>query len=356
VDRVETITLPGLVDIHVHLRDPGQTQKEDFLSGTSAALAGGFTTIIDMPNNAEPIFTVRRLQEKIALARQKAVCDIGFYFGSQGDNLNQFLEASELALGLKLYLNRTTGNFLLDPAHLQKIYKAWPESSPVLLHAEEDVIDVVISSLKGLERPIHVCHMPSRLILEKIIKAKNAGLPVTCGVTPHHLFLNDTDTEQLGVFGQMKPTLKSQADVNFLWEHLDDIDLFESDHAPHTREEKEEGAFCVPGLETTLPLLLRAEHDGRITREQIIDKCFTKPNKLLGLISDETTSVEVLMEEYEIQNESLQTKCSWSPFAGQKVVGKISKVILHNEIVYENGKVMAIPGSGRVVSRGRPSF
>lgn len=346
---IENITLPGLIDIHVHLRDPGQTQKEDFLTGTSAALAGGFTTVVDMPNNAEPIFSIEKLQEKINIAKQKAVSDIGFYFGSQGDNLDQFDEAAVYALGLKLYLNQTTGNFLMDPMHLQKIYKAWPKHLPVLLHAEEDVIDVAIESLKGMDRSVHICHMPSRKVLEKIIKAKRGGMRVTCGVTPHHLFLTDKDAKHLGVYGQMKPSLKSQADVDFLWEHLDDIDLIESDHAPHTKAEKEEGAFGVPGLETTLPLLLTAERDGKITRKQIIDKCVTQPAKLLCLPVEKNTYVEVSMEEYEIDNKDLKTKCGWSPFVGQKVVGKIEKVALRGELVYEHGKVLAEPGSGRVL-------
>lgn len=346
----QIITLPGLIDPHVHLRDPGQTHKEDFTTGTSAALAGGFTAVLDMPNNAEPIFTIERLKAKIALAKEKAVSDIGFYFGSQGENLDEFAEASELAVGLKLYLNLTTGNFLMDPSYLKKIYAAWPAHLPVLLHAEEDVIDIAMESLKDLNRPVHVCHMPSREILEKIIKAKQAGLPVTCGVTPHHLFLNDQDTERLGMYGQMKPSLKPQADVDFLWEHMDDIDMFESDHAPHTHDEKKEGAFGVPGLETTLPLLLAAERDGKITREQIIDKCHTRPAELLNILTDETTKVEVSMEEYEIQNEGLKTKCGWTPFAGRKVIGKVQTVYLRGDKVFENGKVLAQPGSGQVIS------
>jgi dihydroorotase-like cyclic amidohydrolase len=346
----DVITLPGLIDPHVHLRDPGQTQKEDFTTGTSAALAGGFTTVLDMPNNAEPIFTVERLQAKIALAQQKAVSDIGFYYGSQGENLDSFAEAAEYAVGLKLYLNITTGNFLMDPSHLKKIYAAWPAHLPVLLHAEEDVIDIAMESLKGLDRPVHVCHMPSREILEKIITAKQAGLPVTCGVTPHHLFLNDQDGERLGVYGQMKPSLKPQADVDFLWEHLDDIDLFESDHAPHTHEEKKEGAFGVPGLETTLPLLLTAKRDGKITREQIMSKCHDKAVELFHLKDDAETKIEVSMEEYELSNEGLQTKCGWTPFAGQRVIGKVQKVILHGKVVYENDQVLAKPGSGRIIS------
>lgn len=345
----QLITLPGLIDPHVHLRDPGQTHKEDFLTGTSAALAGGFTTVLDMPNNADPVFTVERLKTKIELAKQKAVCDIGFYFGSQGDNLEEFSEAAQHAVGLKLYLNVTTGNFLMDPTHLKKIYAAWPAHLPVLLHAEEDVIDIAVESLKGLNRPVHVCHMPSREILEKIIQAKQAGLPVTCGVTPHHLFLNDKDAERLGVYGQMKPSLKPQADVDYLWEHLDDIDMFESDHAPHTNAEKQEGAFGVPGLETTLPLLLTAERDGKITRGQIIDKCHTKALEVFGLKADDNTKVEVSMEEYELSNEGLKTKCAWTPFAGQKVIGKVQKVTIRGNLVYENGKVIAKPGNGKTI-------
>jgi dihydroorotase len=208
------IFLPGLTDIHVHLRDPGQEHKEDFTTGTSAALAGGITTVVDMPNNSEPIFSVERLRKKIESAKLKVVCDIGFYFGSQGDNLDQFAEASKLALGLKLYLNNTTGNFLMNPEHLKEIYAAWPQASPILLHAEEDVIDVVIDSLQDLVRPIHICHMPSREILEKIIVAKKRGLPVTCGVCSHHLFLNDHDANRLGVYGNMGLITKNSCSPN----------------------------------------------------------------------------------------------------------------------------------------------
>lgn len=346
----DIITLPGLIDPHVHLRDPGQTEKEDFTTGTSAALAGGFTAVLDMPNNAEPIFTVERLKEKIELAKQKAVCDIGFYYGSQGDNLDTFTEAAEHAVGLKLYLNVTTGNFLMDPMHLKKIYAAWPAHLPVLLHAEEDVIDIAVQSLGGLDRPVHICHMPSREILEKIIQAKQAGLPVTCGVTPHHLFLNEGDAKKLGVYGQMKPSLKQQADVDFLWKHLEDIDLFESDHAPHTHEQKQEGAFGVPGLETTLPLLLTAEKEGKITREQIIDKCHNRALQIFNLKADDTTQVEVAMGEYELSNDGLQTKCGWTPFAGRRVIGKVQKVTIRGSVVYENGQVLAKPGSGQIIS------
>jgi carbamoyl-phosphate synthase/aspartate carbamoyltransferase/dihydroorotase len=346
----EIIRLPGLIDVHVHLRDPGQTQKEDFTTGTSAALAGGFTTVVDMPNNAEPIVSVERIKNKIDIASKKAVSDIGFHYGSLGDNLESFAEAAQYAVGLKLYLNQTTGGYLLDAKHLQKIYAAWPKEKVVLLHVEEDLIDVAIESLKGIKRPIHVCHMPSKIILEKIIAAKKAGYPVTCGVCAHHLFLTEENVQDLDVYGKMLPSLKTKEDQDYLWEHLDDIDIFESDHAPHTKEEKEAGAFGVPGLETTLPLLLTAEKQGRITREQIKEKCHTAPARIFNIPTDDSTYVEVSMEDYVLSNNDLHTKCGWSPFAGMKLTGKVVKTVLRGETVFEDGKILAKAGSGNVLN------
>ncbi|QQS18893.1 amidohydrolase family protein [Candidatus Saccharibacteria bacterium] len=346
----EILRLPGLVDVHVHLREPGQTEKEDFSSGTRAALAGGFTTVCDMPNNAEPITTLERLEAKIALAQQKAVCDIGFHYGTVGDNLDTFAEAAKHSIGLKVYLNNTTGGYTLDPSRLKEIYAAWPRDQVVLLHTEEDTIDIAIASLEGLSRPVHVCHMPSRVVLEKIMAAKAKGLPVTCGVTPHHLFLTENDVERLGVYGMMKPPLKSQADQDFLWAHLDDIDIFESDHAPHTHADKQAGAFGVPNLETTLPLLLKARAEGKITLEQIIDKCFTNPSEIFGLPTDDSTYVDVKMEPYVLHNADLQTKCGWSPWDGEEMPGHVTRVVLHGQTVYENGTFPADLHPARVLT------
>src|SRR5579872_3797159 len=121
------ITLPGLIDPHVHLRDPGQTQKEDFLTGTSAAIAGGFTTILDMPNNTTPITSEKLLLEKEKIAQEKIICDVGFYFGSLGDNLDEFEKVKNLVFGLKLYLNITTGGYIIDEPTMRKIYIKWHE-------------------------------------------------------------------------------------------------------------------------------------------------------------------------------------------------------------------------------------
>lgn len=345
----QILRLPGLIDAHVHLRDPGQTEKEDFTTGTSAALAGGFTTVLDMPNNAEPIMTAERLEQKIATARSKTVADIGFHYGSLGDNVDTFADAAKHSIGLKLYLNNTTGGYTLDASRLKEIYAAWPREKIVLLHTEEDTIDIAIESLEGLDRPVHVCHMPSREVLEKIIAAKDKGIPVTCGVTPHHLFLTEDDVKKLGVYGQMKPPLKTKADQDFLWANLDAIDIFESDHAPHTHADKQAGAFGVPNLETTLPLLLKARSEGKITLEQIIEKCHTAPAKLFHLPTDGATYVEVTMSPYVVKNDELFTKCGWSPFDGWELPGRVTKTVLHGVVVYENGKLLATPGSGTVI-------
>lgn len=352
---MKLLRLPGLIDPHVHLRDMGQNEKEDFFTGTSAALAGGFTTVIDMPNNPTPITTRERLEEKIKIAKQKVVCDIGFYFGTLGDNLNEFKNLrtnhTYLVHGLKIYLNHTTGNFILDKAKLKEIFAAWPKELPILFHAEEETFDTVLELVKQSPRPVHLCHMTTKYELEHIIEAKEAGLPVTCGVTPHHLFLTEKDTKILGPFGMMKPVLKPQRDVDFLWKHLKAIDVIESDHAPHTKEEKEllPTPFGVPGLETTLPLLLTATHEGRLPIDEIIRLCHTNPAKIFNIPTDKTTFVEVdPNESYEISNKHLFTKNQWTPFNGWKVTGKIRSVTMRGTTAFKNDHLLVSPGWGRL--------
>lgn len=345
------ITLPGLIDPHVHLRDPGQTHKEDFYTGTSAALAGGYTTVLDMPNNLEPIVSEDRLAAKLASAKRQTVCDIGFHFGTLGDNLDVFDRVIDQVMGLKIYLNVTTGNFIIDKNKLLAIYEAWPGTKPILLHAEDDVSELVLDVLRKTKKPTHICHVSSRAELEFVIKAKGEGLPITCGVTPHHLFLDEADAKRLGAYAHMKPFLKPAQDQKFLWQHLDAIDIIESDHAPHTREEKTSDSppFGVPGLETTLPLMLTAEAEGRLNRRQLVQLLHTNPARIFNIPTDKTTKVVVDMSEFEVKNEDLLTKCGWSPFAGRRLVGKVTRVDLHGKTVFKSGKVLAKPGSGRIL-------
>ncbi len=373
---------PGLIDPHVHLRDPGQTDKEDFFTGTSAALAGGYTTVIDMPNNPTPITTLEALEEKMRIAKDKIVCDVGFYFGSLGDNLGEFPKVTgypssknmsssrkrgsdsrfhenddkSKVSGLKLYLNHTTGNFLLDKTHLGKIFAAWPSELPILVHAEDTTFDDVLEVVKKHPRRLHLCHMSTEYELKRVVQAKEAGLPVTCGVTPHHLFLAENDLNHLKSLGLMRPPLRSRGDVDFLWRHLNAIDLVESDHAPHTLAEKQTDSppFGVPGLETTLPLLLTAVNENKLTMDDIIRLCHDGPKSVFLPHYNNTyhhSDIEIDKDiEYEIKNENLLTKCKWSPFDGWKVKGKVLRVFLRGEKAFEDGEVLAKPGSGQIVT------
>lgn len=366
---LDKLILPGLIDPHVHLRDPGQTHKEDFYSGTSAALAGGYTTIMDMPNNKLPIINSERLDEKIKIAKGKIVCDVGFYFGSLGNNLEEFKKVGNKVLGLKLYLNETTGNFLIDKKQLEQIFIAWNKSmslhssilfaqKPILLHAENETVAYAISLAEKLGNKIHFCHISTSSDLKQIIKAKERGIRITCGVTPHHLFLTEKDGKKLGPFGKMKPYLRSKKDVDCLWENLKYIDVVESDHAPHTLEEKrgEPAPFGVPGLETTLPLLLTAVSEKRLIIEDVIRLCHDGPAKIFGIrqfnSSNHRTKVEVdLSKEYIIENKNLFTKCKWTPFEGFRVKGKVERVFIRGEKVFENGKILTKKGSGKTISK-----
>lgn len=349
---MKVIKLPGLIDIHVHLRDPEQTEKEDFYTGTSAALAGGFTTIVDMPNNKTPITTDERLNNKVSIAEKQIVSNIGFYFGSLADNLDEFEKVKDKVLGLKLYLNETTGNFLINRSSLEKIFTAWPSQQPILLHAEDDAVAAVIEIVRKTKKQAHFCHISTSSDLIQIMNAKEEGLPISCGVTPHHLFLKAKDVEKLGPLGRMKPPLRIDSEVQFLWDHLDSIDVIESDHAPHTLAEKksDKPPYGVPGLETTLPLLLTKVAKGKLKIDDIIRLLCLNPMKILHLQNDEQTYIEVdLDEEYEIKNENLFTKCKWTPFDGWKVQGRVKKVIVSGKTVFENGNLIAKPASAHVV-------
>ncbi len=351
----DIITLPGLIDPHVHLRDPWQLQKEDFYTGTSAALAGGYTAIIDMPNNEEHIVSEALLDKKIASAKSKIVCDVGFHFGSLGNNEDEFPKVAGKAVGLKLFITLTTNmadrRALSDINELERIAKAWPADKPLLFHAEDDTVKLGIETVRRTNHKAHFCHISSQQELAPILEAKREGLPISCGVCPHHLFLTQEDVEKLGPYGIMKPSLKSKKDQDFLWQNMDAIDVIESDHAPHTKAEKDSDnpPPGVPGLETTLSLMLTAEAEGRLTREQLIERLHTNPARIFNITTEKNTHIEVLMEEYEIRNEDLLTKCGWSPYAGRRVIGKVTKTVLRGETVFQDGKVLAKPGSGRIL-------
>lgn len=346
------LILPGLIDPHVHLRTPGQEHKEDFFTGTAAALAGGFTTIIDMPNNLKPIVTPGRLARKIKLAKEQILCDIGFYFGSLGNNFHHMPTIQKETKGLKVYLNQTTGNYIVDTKVFEKICKHWPPYHPILVHAEEDVLDPIIAIAHQTRQRLHIAHVSSKKELTTILSAKMKGYAITCGVTPHHLFLTEEHTTKLGSKALMKPYLKSSQDTKFLWQHIKDIDIIESDHAPHTLEEKQSSTppYGIPGLETTLPLLLTAVYNNDLTLADIVRLCVENPSKIFDIQQDKQTYIEIdENKNWTIDPRKFFSKAKWSPFAGQKVYGQVKRVIIRNIPVFESGRILVTKGFGQVI-------
>ena len=353
------IKLPGLIDPHVHLREPGQTLKEDWDSGTCAALAGGVTMLLAMPNTKPPIFDTGTLDLALKAARSKARCDYAQYLGAGPDN-TEWGRHSGLPLqaaGLKMYLDSTFGQLRLDDMTLwQKHFLHWPKDMPIVAHSESRSMAAVILMAAIYDRPVHIAHISLKEEVLLIKAAKERGIKVTCEVCPHHLFLTKDDIPAISRGhpgrGEVRPRLATKEDVNALWANLDVIDCFATDHAPHTLVEKdgENPPPGFPGLETILPLLLTAVDDRRLTMEDLIQKMVINPGKIFSLPEQPETWVEVDEKAtYEICASEMHSRCGWTPFEGWKVKGCLRRVVLHGKTAFEDGKVLVEPGYGRNV-------
>jgi dihydroorotase len=381
VDASGLLLFPGLIDPHVHLREPGGEHKEDFTTGTRAALAGGFTTVLAMPNTTPPITDREALAQALTLAESKAVCDFGLFVGATADNAE---EAATLdsAVGLKLYMGSSTGSLLVaDLVGQLAHFKRHP--GVIAVHAEDEAA-VGYFAARGQRRPplcaalavaraltlaerfgrrLHVCHVSTAHELALIRDAKARGVEVTCEVTPHHLFLSAEDEARLGPLGRMNPPLRAQADVETLWANLDVIDCLATDHAPHTLEEKRGPTppAGVPGLETALPLLMTAVHERRLPLQNVARLMAEGPAHTFGLARkghiapgyDADLTLVDPDAAWAIGEQSLHTKCGWSPFEGREVRGRVTRVFLRGQEVHAYGKILAQPGCGRIVTRSR---
>ncbi|KAK3581322.1 hypothetical protein CHS0354_016168 [Potamilus streckersoni] len=348
----KVIRLPGFIDVHVHVREPGATHKEDWNSATAAALAGGITMILAMPNTNPPAIDEDSFTHTQKLAKLNARCDYGVYVGATSDNYTTLPEIGGKAAALKMYLNETfTTLKLTDMALWMKHFEHWPKHLPLCVHAERTRTAAVILISEICKRSIHICHVARKEEILIIRAAKERGLSVTCEVSPHHLFLTSDHLQFLGQGrGQVRPVLCSKEDQKALWDNMDIIDCFASDHAPHTVEEKdhpENPPPGFPGLETMLPLFLTAVKAGRLTLENLIDKLHHNPKKIFNLPDQPDTYVEVDMEtEWKIPSAMKFTKSKWTPFEGMNVVGSVKRVVLHGEVAYIDGEVLAQPGFG----------
>lgn len=337
--------LPGMADVHVHMRVPGGEHKEDYRTGSAAALAGGFTTLMAMPNTNPPICTLQEWQIAQQKASAESLCDVIVFVGASITHKEELPELGRHAPALKLYLDLTYGELQVQGwENISQIAQLWPREKVLALHAEGDSVKIGIDLAEKYHRRVHFCHISRREEIEWIARAKGQGLPVTCEVTPHHLFLNEEDAKRLGPLGDMRPHLARQSDVDALWAHINStIDCVASDHAPHTLAEKQDSRNSppgVPGLESTLPLLLTAACEGRLSYERLVTLLAENPRRIYGLPAQTATWVEVdPQSHYLFPDHDLYTKCGWSPFSGIPMRGRIRRVILRGKEVVKDGVV-----------------
>lgn len=346
--------LPGFIDVHVHLRDPGATHKEDFSSGTAAALAGGVTMVLAMPNTNPSIIDRESFELVKDIAKMKAYCDYGIYVGASSSNFDDIHELAADAAALKMYLNQTFSTLQLDDMTVwRKHLENWPKAAPLVVHAERQSTAAVIFMAHALKRPIHVAHIARKEEIEVVRMAKKMGAKVTCEVCPHHLFLSTDDVDLLGAGrAEVRPMLCSPEDQAALWENMEYIDVFATDHAPHTVDEKDstKPPPGFPGLETILPLLLNAVNKGRLTLEDLVNKFHRNPRKIFNLPEQPNTYVEVDLDtEWIIPAKPQHSKAQWTPFAGMKIQGAVHRVILRGEVAFVDGDVLVEPGYGENV-------
>jgi carbamoyl-phosphate synthase/aspartate carbamoyltransferase/dihydroorotase len=270
--------------------------------------------------------------------------------GASTDNASRPVAEHPVA-GLKMYMDETYGP--LRVASLPVLlahFKSWPRQRPIAAHAEGLSTAIAIGLAQLYDRHLHICHVSRKTEVELVRKAKERGGRITCEVTPHHLFLTEEDANRLGSLALMKPELGTREDNEALWSNLDVFDAVASDHAPHTLAEKQSEAPPpgVPGLETTLPLLLNAASEGRVSLQRVVELLHDGPARVMGLQPPENSHVEVdLSARWSIQGVNLRTKCGWTPFEGVSVRGRVVSVHLRGAQVYADGEVLAAPGSGR---------
>jgi len=358
------IKLPGLIDPHVHVREPGQTHKEDWDTATQAALAGGVTMILAMPNTKPPIFDNSTLELALDAARQNARCDYAQFVGAGPDNADILPALASKAAGLKMYLDSTFGELRLNDMTLwMPHFEKYPKDDPIVLHSESRTMAAGILFAAIYDRPIHIAHISLKEEVLLIKAAKERGIKVTCEVCPHHLFLTTggepfspnpysfEGQRDKGKGGrvEVRPRLATREDVDALWQNLDVIDCFATDHAPHTVEEKDSDnpPPGFPGLETLLPLLLTAVSESRLTLPDIVQKSVINPRKIFHLPEQPETWIEIDENaEYEIRASEQFTRCGWTPFEGWKVKGRVRKVILRGKTAFEDGELLVEPGYG----------
>ena len=389
--------LPGAIDDQVHFREPGLTDKANIETESKAAIAGGITSFIEMPNTNPQTTTIEKLEEKFEIAAKTSSANYSFMFGGTNDNLDEILklDVNQVA-GLKLFLGSSTGNMLVDdPKVLEKIFK----STNMLIsvhcedegtikknfkkHFEEFGDDIPIkyhpiirsaeacylSSSKAIELAkktgarLHIFHLSTgketNLFTNKIpLKDKK----ITAEVCVHHLWFSDEDYDKKGTFIKWNPAVKTKADRSQLWEALldDRIDVIATDHAPHTLEEKKNVYTSAPSggplVQHALPAMLEMYHKGKISLEKVVEKMCHNPAILFqverrGYIKEGYFADLVLVDlnnPWTVNKDNILYKCGWSPFEGTTFKSRITHTFLNGNLVYQNAKFSNVKSAKRL--------
>jgi dihydroorotase len=397
IDAEGKHVLPGAIDDQVHFREPGLTHKGNIETESKAALAGGITSFIEMPNTNPQTTTVEKLEEKFAIAAKTSSANYSFMFGGTNDNLDEILKVDETAVaGLKLFLGSSTGNMLVDdPKVLETIFKS--TNMVISVHCEDEA--TIRENLKqhieayGEDIPIEkhpiirsqeACYLSSSTAI-KLAKETGARLHVfhlstgietnlftnkiplkdkkiTAEVCIHHLWFSSEDYKEKGTHIKWNPAVKSAEDRAQLWEALldDRIDVIATDHAPHTIEEKSNVYTKAPSggplVQHALTAMLEMYHKGKISIEKIVEKMCHNPAILFdvkdrGYIKEGYYADLVLVDlnsPWTVKKENILYKCGWSPFEGATFKSRITHTILNGELVYHNFKFSNVKAAKRL--------
>ncbi len=374
IDGSGLTALPALIDPHVHFRTPGMEYKENWESAAKACLAGGVTTVFDMPNTLPATSTRKNLEDKKALvARQLESIGIPlryhFYFGADRTHFDQIALVKQDVIGIKVFMGSSTGDLLMeDDSSLHAIFAlAKAHHLTIAVHAEDEemiaerrrqfpwkeyiehsklrtpevaarAVEKAIELAALYQTPLYILHVSSEAEIALIRKAKRANIQVYAETTPHHLFLSTDDYAKWGAKVQVNPPLRDPSQHKHLFDAIADgtIDMIGSDHAPHTLEEKAlpygQAPSGIPGIECILPLLLDAHHRGLLSLEKIVSLTSARAGEVFQLEAHDDWVIVDLHKKKAIQDSALKTKCGWSPYCGKELQGWPVKTILKGKI------------------------
>ena len=377
--------LPGCIDTQTHFREPGSTDTEDLHSGSRAAIAGGITSVFEMPNTNPPTSNLKEFQKKLDLAKNRMYCNYAFYFGATADNLKDLASLKNLegCCGIKLFVGSSTGNLLV--AEENDIEKVFQNSSKVVaVHSEDEAILNINKKLikKGNVHTHSVwrsveCAISSTRRIVKIAERYNKKAPIlhittkeeidflsqhkgniSFEITPQHLTLYSPDCyNKLGTYAQMNPPLRDKSHYDRLWYAVRNNlnDTIGSDHAPHLKINKDKeypnSPSGMPGVQTIIPVMLNHVNEGRLKLNQLINYVCENPVKIFGIKNkgfiregyDADFTIVDMNKIIEIKNENIESKCKWSPFNGDKFKGAPQATIINGEIKMKDGKIIGEP-------------